>query len=384
MENPDDTLLKGAPSKTDPLTYYFSGIRFLNKYLMRFSVPKWVRKTVALIDTSFTTTDCKQVDAYICAAFGCLDKGGVRQLPCFLSDWQEISTYWSGGTNQTLYIPTSHCLKILFDQRKKIRWPNNFKLAFGIIFGEIGAAIYKARIANVEDDFRNEFEDVFVRNASVKSILDLHYMFSLSSNLFLNNYSPKLLGSASGQLKAPDIHFENATKSFSYYLEATRKEPLMKKAEKDMVSDAVKEKIKKIKPGNSSICSPLIISTDITSSDLTISNLVLNSGNFIPNATGRYIYRCYNDPALTARFQLLDSALSVAAVLCGDFRSKGYDIAGILVTRNQLLKIDSEGLAQAEGGFLIIHRDFENKIPELCATNIYVIDDTCVPQGFVP
>jgi len=378
-------LLEGPVDKKDPLTYYFSGIRFLNSYLREFATPKWIRKIVGAIDASYTTTDCKQINTNLNTAFASMDKGGISQLPSFSSNWKEMTDTWNGLTGQTLYIPISHCLKILSENsQKSLFLPTNFKLALGIIFGEIGAAIYKARKANVENDFRNEFEAVFVGNASIKSILDLHYMFTIASNLLLVGYSPKLLGSAAGNNKAPDIYFQDAPKTFTYYLEATRKEPCAQQAEPQMVASAIKEKIQKIIPGGGPKCVPLIISADITSSPLPISRLSVNTSNFIANSSGRVIYKAYNDAAASMQFQLMSDALAVSAIMVGYYRANRYDIAGVLVTRNHLVQIDSKGIAQAEGGLLVLHKDFETKMPVGCATHIYLVDSSCVPAGFVP
>ena len=386
MASANYELLKDNP-KQPAIDYYFAGVRFLNQILYDerkngVRVSSWARKFVSLVDHSYTTFDRVLISKNLERAWRCLDKGGLQQQPSFLADWNQLKTSWQKPAAQPIYLPFGHCLKTLSEHWDSGIWLTQHKLILGMVIGDIGAAIFKAKRANIENNFRNELDAVFIQNPSVKTILDLHHMFGVSSQLLLAGYTPKLLGSADGQRKAPDIEFD-AEGGNKYYIEATRKEPIALKSERDLVVDAIKEKVKKVAPSASHSYAPCIISVDTTNTDFSIGKTSIDKANIVPSSHG-LIYRGYADAQFSSRLQSYNDALSAASLLTAYYRFNGYGIAGVLVSRGQMLKIDSEGIAQAEGSFCVLHRDFETKIPKSLSKSIYIIDSSCIPSGFIP
>jgi len=386
MPSANYQLLKSNP-RQPAIDYYFAGVRFLNQILYDerengVRVASWARKFVSLVDHSYTTFDPVIIGKNLKKAWGYLDKGGLKQQPSFLADWSQLTTSWHNSATSPIYLPFGHCLKTLSEHWDMGIWLTQHKLILGMVIGDIGAAIFKAKRANIEKNFRNELDAVFIQNPSVKTILDLHHMFGVSSQLLLAGYTPKLLGSAAGQAKAPDIEFD-AGGGNKYYIEATRKEPLAIKSERDLVVDAIKEKVKKVAPAASPSYDPCIISVDMTSTNFSIGETSLDRANIVPSLHG-LIYLGYKDAQFNSQLQPYNDALSAASLLTAYYRRNGYGIGGVLVSRGQMLKIDSEGIAQAEGSFCVLHRDFETKIPKAISRSIYIIDSSCIPSGFIP
>ncbi|MGE4384379.1 MAG: hypothetical protein AB7E39_00750 [Endomicrobiaceae bacterium] len=380
---PNYRLLMNEPSNENATTYYFSGVRYLNSLIGDIKeVPLWLKKTMQLTDDIYTTFDKDVIKNKIKLIFAHLKEGKICSIPSFLAPWDKIINVCQNASAEPMILPASHLLKVLVDNESSIPNFDYPKIILGIIFGDIAATIYKAKLMNKNNDFENEFKAVFVNNPNIKTIFDLYNMFKIASDIFLKGYIPQLLGTDSKGTKAPDIVFEDKLKSFKYYLEATRKEPSCSKPEKDLVWDAIKEKVKKILPSKNNKWEPCIIAIDITCAELASSKESLDPNNIIQKDGTGYIYKCFKDQVFNERLKKMDNSLSVSAVLVAYYRSKKYSLAGVLASKKQLLRINNEGIAQVEGDTLILHKDFESEIPLSIATNIFLVDSSCIPDSF--
>ncbi|GEM_PF-3886744 len=373
-------LLMWEPPINDTFDYYFSGVRYLNLLVYDLNVPDWIKKTISLTDEIYTTLDENEIKSKIKQIFGYLKEGGICSIPSFLAPWDQIINIWQNSSAKPMILPASHLLKVLVDNESNIPNFNYPKIILGIIFGDIAATIYKAKVMNANNDFENEFKAVFVNNPNIKEIFDLYSMFKIAGDIFLKGYIPQLLGTASKSTKAPDIVFKDKKKSFKYYLEVTRKEPSCSKPEKDLVWDAIEEKIEKISPLTKSKWEPCIIAIDITCAEWANSIESLDSNIMQKNKTG-YIYRCFKDAEFNERLKKMDNALSVSAVRTAYYRNNKYSLAGILASTTQLIKISNYGISQAKGDTLILHKDFEHIIPSCIAKNIFLVDSSCIPYN---
>ncbi|MFI5348576.1 MAG: hypothetical protein ACHQ2Z_03450, partial [Elusimicrobiota bacterium] len=180
----------------------------------------------------------------------------------------------------------------------------------------------------------------------------------------------------------PDFKFVSSVHGQEYYVEANRREPLRPRAEKDVVWDAIDEKSAKVEPVEGqrhTQWEPCLLAVDITSLDLPTTREGLLPALHRLGTCGEHIYQAYKDTVFNDRLRLCTDALGVAAVRVASLRNRGFGVAGVLLTRLQYLQIDATATGQAEGAVLVLHKDFENRIPSCIARHVYLVDDACVP-----
>lgn len=379
-----DLLLGTVDEAPRALDFYAAGIYAVQEVLSRegSAAPKWLIECLDTLGGAYADTTETWVKEKVEASLKSLEDGGSSSAPAWACPWDTLINIWTKGSPETLLTPISHCLKTIGDRRAELPSVVYPKLILGIIFGDIGAAIHLARQSGVAGGFEAELKSTLGKKATIKDLLDLYYMFGLCAELLRAGHQVEVLGTAGQPEGGPDFKFTSSTHGQVYFVEANRKEPLKDQAEKDLVWAAIDEKAEKVAPEKGAAglrWEPCLLAVDITSIARPGSTEDLDVALLSRGSCGEYVYRGYADPDFNLRLKACADAMGVAAVRTALLRRNGYAVGGILLTRHQYLQIDATGIAQAGGTVLVLHRDFESRIPACIARHIYLVDDACIP-----
>jgi hypothetical protein len=379
-------LLLGDPAEAkNALDYYATGIYAVQQLFPAegSSAPDWFMKALDSIGVAYSGTTESWVKDKVDESLRGLVGGGTAKLPGWACPWEKLSGIFRGGSVESLLTPISHCLKTMGDHQGELPSPIFAKLIIGMVLGDIGAAIHRARQGGSSAGFEKELKSGMGSKATIKDLLDLYYMFGLCSAVLRAGHQVEVLGTASEAEGGPDFKITCSGHGQVYYVEANRKEPTRNQMEKDTVWAAIDEKAAKVAPSQGARHAkwdPCLLSIDITSIEKPGGTEDLDGALLTRGPCGEYIYRGYSDVEFNARLKTCSDALAAAAVRTALLRKRGYGVGGVLLTRHQYLQIDAVGIMQAEGAVLILHKDWENRIPTCIARQVYLVDDACIPS----
>ena len=377
-------LLQRLEQLAHPLDYYVSGLQQLIDIGDGHGIAAWVIQTATAVAKALTIgTDPSEQPKYAhqtLEVLGRAPRGNLElaQAPGIAATLRKLAS----GEEQEMREAMSRLL-IGFCEAPDICDTSRGSLivltSLAIILGDIGRAFFQSKYSGTEADFKNELEAALAENAATwDTLLNTYYMFGLCGDFMLAGHKVSLCGTASAAAGGPDFKVTPRCCSEEFQFEAQRRDPLVPRTEYQAVWDALSAR-SRLKKMDGRKNEAWIFCVDITATSPAETTISLDPQLAQPGQFG-FLYPLHADAEFLLRVTAAQDGdtsaqdwISAAVPRLQALEASGTCIAGALITRNQFLKLDSQGASQAGGAYLIVLKKYERLVPWGVASRCYSI-----------